>query len=306
MRLKTKLIATSSLFALPTACIPFSLTSCGSRFDRVYDLAKSYYSPFERHEAELLTVRQMHDTYLEKIMEEPEIFIDDYYWCRCWTGGTFEPFNFWELLLPQQPSNPSVEKHIMGPSKDFFKSDKQMISNLSITTQDAKIGEENWTFPTLSFTLKINSVIKDSVFIEKLGDEFVTGVLSGGVNCDLKFTHVPFRITKRWVDEEGRESFSAETISFEPFGEWLIGTAPNIPTTRPEEWRIEIACHSYIFGEIQYPTGLTLRIADDYDFGAISDEDNANWTYGRSLSFLSTLCCLFTSSHYLEKVDFKD
>lgn len=308
MSLKSRIIPLSVLACAPIISMPLTLTSCGSNdlINNVRDLTRNYYPKFEKHESTILPIHKIHDLYLEKLLEEPEIFIDDYFWSRSWEGTTFEPFQFWRLLVPDvsRTSN-AVEKMVVGPSKNWFQYDNELFSNLEITTQSAEMDGESWTFPTLSFTLTINSKVKDSVFIYEHGSQYVNGYLNGNVSCKLEFTNVPFILRVRSYAIEG-QSFSNMVFSFEPFGEWLEKIVYHTPTTRPQPWKVNLSITSTVFGELTYSTGMVERVADDYDFNALSDEEKPSWTYGSLLSFSNTVCCLFSSSHYLEAISCKE
>ena len=311
MKLKTKLIPLTSLGLIAASTMPFCLTSCGSNsvINKAIDLVQNYYPNIERHENATMTLHEAHDLYVQKITEDPSVFVHDYMWSKSWTGISFEQYLFWQKLYKYESNSngDDVDRTVLGPAKDFYSEDMETISNLEITTQKVKWKhngkEEEWNIPLLSFTLHFDSDIKqitlqDPLFSETIESCQVTGTVSG----DISFYNVPFYLTLRIVQFQ-ESKITSRVLSIEPFYEWMAKTEPVEPENNT--WQIKTVVNSVLSGEVIYTTGLTQRIADDWTLNVTANHDSPQWVY-EDLSLEETIGRVFSSSYYLEKIQVKE
>lgn len=307
MKLKTKIIPLTALATTSAIVAPISLASCGSGsvIGSAFDLARPYLPKMERHQKTTLSKHDINELYANQLLNYPETFVKDYMWAKSWDGSAFDQLFFWQQLFPDQITNnidslrdPHVERNILGSSTFNYKKDIESISHLSISFTQQTIGDEVWTIPLMSFTLKFNSSVDDIFFV--IEDEDCTVSLSGNVAGEIKLLNVPFWITTHYVYELQYER-NKFVVSFEPNYFWMFGLgAEDCP-----QWRIEFSISSSLSGQIEYSTHFIERVADDWNFNKIMNNGTFPWVY-RSLSYQENFNNVFTTSFYLERVSCSD
>ncbi len=302
MKLKTTLIPVSCLGLCGSIITPLTLTSCGngSAIGRSFDLVKNYYPTIERHEHAVLPLHEINEDYAKTIVENPEVFVQDYLWGKCWSGFAFEQFLFWQELIPGIRPLPSRNKYIIGSPKLIYTSDIEVINNLSIVDKKVVWDDVEWSVPLLSFTISFESKIKDIVFQDYYFEGLTyTGTINGFVSGKVEFLNVPFYIIPRTVTSE-ESGISLEVLSFEPFFEWMVGTESGIEE-KVQPWQIITSTYSSISGQVSYDFGITQRIADDWRLNVTSNQDTTPWKYDM-LTLEETIGRVFSTSYYLEQV----
>lgn len=306
MKIKTKLIPVCSLLSTTTMAVPLFAASCGTGnvIGKSFDLIKNYYPTIERHKEEKKNIYLINEDYANQLKVSPETFVQDYLWSKSWTGFAFEQFLFWQELLPEKIEPPEdADKLIVAPPKEIYSKDNEVISNLVIEWQTAQWHDNLWTFPTLSFTLKYESVIHDIILQDYyFGEEQISGYINGTTSGTIKFLHVPFYVILRTVKSE-KLDVTTQVICFEPFYEWMAGIEPDMVPVEP--WRIETVSNSQVNGEVTFTTGLTQRIADDWTLNVVSDQDSPEWKY-LDLSLENTIGCVFATPYYLSEMQVEE
>lgn len=308
MKLKTKLAPIAGVGLIGVSLLPMSLSSCGRKTatDHSFDLVSNYYPTIERYqpETENLSAFDINQIYCAQLQRNLDTFTQDYYWSKSWTGIGFEQLLFWEKLLHDELGpdakiyNGQPDRIIAGPANAVYTKDVELISHLSMSTQNILWESKTWTIPLLSFTLKFSSDVHSILLSEKqLDDDQLSGSVGGKVNGEISFYNVPFYIRSRSVLSE-ITSITNQVISFEPFYEWMSGQIESAPSIH---WQIKTVVNSTINGEITYTTGTVQRITDDWIINVTADEKNPSWEY-EELSLEKTIGCVFTNSYYLEKV----
>lgn len=307
MKFRKKLLSFGVIGAVASAITPICLTtSCSSNLGLTFDLTNNYYPTTERFEPEeghTYTANELHHLYLNKLVEDVNLFTEDYFWSKSWDGAAFDQFAFWrklmldELLQTQSVPSNSVDKIIFGPAKSYYTSDYETISNLRIekVVEQVDWQDQKWDVPFLSFTLKFRSNVK-SMYVD-LHELIETGgfaAVSGYVTGEINFYNVPFYIIIRTVQTFDTERpITERIISFEPFFEMMKG---EVPTT--ERWQIKTNINSTISGEVTYDYSTVERIAADWLVNKIANNDEPDWIYDE-LSLHETIGCLFCSPFYL-------
>lgn len=311
MKLKTKLIPLTGLGLTALSIAPISLTSCSKNIiGKAFDLVKNYYPTFVKHEYAELKRHDIHDIYTEEILNRPETFVEDYFWSKSWRGTSFDQFFFWDkLLFSPTMANEVLSKICWGASKNNYEYDREIISNLEITTQKAKHYETvegrwvEWVFPTLSFTLQFDSKINQIILDKYFGTEGISGYLNGTANGKISFHNVPFSIEKKefksYSETGGWIRFPV--ICFQPNTKWMLQRTELYNPAQPEDWKIETEVKSTISGEIKYVSGIDERIADDWTLSVEANPQQPNWEYD-SISLEQTVASSFTASYFLNNI----
>lgn len=303
MKLKNKLIPLSCLSVGFTCIFPLTISSCGKAnvVGRSFDLTKKYYPTIKSHAEGMGSVHTLNEIYSDQLKIEPETFVQDYLWSKSTTGFAFEQFLFWRELLQERWEEPTdADKLIIASPNEIYSSDEEVISHLEISYQTANWNGEDWTFPTLSFTLTFNSVIHEVMLKDYyFGEEQISGYINGTTSGSIKFLHVPFYVIPRTIKSYVHD-VTTQIICFEPFFEWMAGIQTDIDK-EVEPWRIETVCNSQVNGEVIFTTGLTQRIADDWTLNVVSDQDNPVWKYA-DLTLEKTIGRVFETPYYLSKM----
>ncbi len=277
---------------------PMILTSCSSKdaTGHAYDLSKFYYPNIERHVSGKYVDEEINEIYTKQLQENLDTFTQDYLWSKSWTGSSFNQYAFLKEILPKHVYIPSVA--IDGSSSDLYKSDKEVISNLSMHLQHRS---KTLTDPTLSFTLKFESNMLPNIMIRQY-DEDATGYVNGHISGEIKFNNVPFHINNRVVNYiigDGPEYETTSVLGFEPDIDFMLGT-PSAHVLECEKWEIDFYVFASISGELTYNTGLVRRIACDYTFSEIAKPNQTYWP--KHFKHFYDLTNLFTSSYYLQRI----
>lgn len=310
MKLKTKLIPLTGLGLATLAIAPISLTSCSKKIiGKAFDLVKNYYPSFTKHEYAELTQHDVHDLYREEITNRPETFVEDYFWSKSWRGTSFDQYFFWDKLI-LDPTDPNAirSRFCFGPAKVNYEYDREVISNLEISTQSVRIqhGDEwvPWIYPTLSFTLEFDSKINQIILDKYYGQDDISGYLNGTANGKITFNNVPFHIkNERFESTNNKGEFIYfDAICFEPDTEWMFQrTTPLYEPTQPADWKIYTEVKSTISGEVKYSSGIQERVADDWTLAIEANSAHPEWQY-ENISLEQTIAKGFTSSYYLNNV----
>jgi len=199
MKLRNKLLPLTGIATIAATTVPLALTSCGNDMKMV-DISKGYVPSITPTDEVYLGQQEASKVYFDAVKKNPEVFKQDILF------GEYQNFCDSEK---GKDVNTTYNKFNIGVTTPTFGSVKVCYP-----------GEKDITYPTISFSMKIQvDAIKKTV------DE-TSGYIENHltINWSVKYDNIPFYA---WLDDDYYDIEEANS-NLEERARWIVGVADAI------------------------------------------------------------------------------